>query len=149
MGRLHWRERGTRLGCRRGWIRIAGLAAFALAGYLALYTWLRATGEIRVDCTKYPDDLHHVVSMSIPAPASWGPYFGEIYMVSDGGMAIDSRRWAAAVWLPVVRLEVALDRRGWSPWGEFVGRWRSNNFYGELDKRRWLYEKEPRVWGEP
>ena len=46
MSRLRWREKGTRLGCRRGWLGILGLAAFAIVGYLALYAWLRATGGI-------------------------------------------------------------------------------------------------------
>ena len=46
MGHLPWRKKGTRLGCRRGWIGILGLAAFAIVGYFALYGWLRVTGQI-------------------------------------------------------------------------------------------------------
>ena len=46
MRRLRWHDR---LGCRRGWIRIAGLAAFALVAYLVLYGCLRWTNAITIE----------------------------------------------------------------------------------------------------
>jgi len=48
MGDLPWRgKKGGTLGCRRGWARFLGFAAFVIVGYVALYGWLRWNGEIR------------------------------------------------------------------------------------------------------
>ena len=128
MGRLWWRERWSVLGCRRGWIRIASLAALAIGGYLALYTWLRGTDEIRVACVDYQyydqeGTLCHVVSISPAAQAGRDPSFRQ-HMSSDHdhGTAEVAWPWSAAVWWPAMRLEIALDRHGWSPWGGWVTR---------------------------
>ena len=109
------------VGCWRGWIRIVGLAAFALAGYLALYTWLRATREIRVVSLQHEDCSCHIIAISPSAQAGRGPSFRD-HVSIDRDHIIDEVVWprAAAVWWPAVRLEIVLDRRGWSPWRGFV-----------------------------
>jgi len=107
MGCLHWRENSTRFGCQRGWLRLAGLAAFVLAGYFALYAWLRATDAIEI--------LHW----------DYGPYIVIKWVGSatnDEALRIDSDgggKWPRSMrtMRPAMKLEVALDRRGWRPGG--------------------------------
>ena len=82
------------------------MAAFALAGHLALYTWLRATGEIEIIHWEFPDASIHAVTIqdwtisieNTPAPRgfSWSIWLS----------------WPWAVFQPAVALEIALDRRG-------------------------------------
>ena len=137
MGRLRWREKGSRLGCRRGWFGILGLVAFVLAGYFALYGWLRATGKIylasfnlvnfdspnetrfyQVDARFengtipiYAIGISSNIVISSKAIFIGGPWNG-------GGPRSMTMK---AMW-PAVKLEIALDRRGWSPLDRFIAR---------------------------
>ena len=129
MGRLYWRERWSTLGCRRGWIRLAGLIAPALLGYFALYGWLRWTGQITTHMATQ--------SASRTGPACveefsmwWEGDRDTIYIVwaeskrpnytqgtRIGLLSIKYEKWPwimKALW-PAARLEFALSRRGWLP----------------------------------
>ena len=124
MGSLHWRKRGTRLGCRRGWLRIAGLAAFALAGYFSLYAYFRATGVIdlyhfkeqwagRYSGTRKLVPERYIATMrDDPTISSEHLYL----YVQNEELAKWPRSWTMKTMWPAVRLEFALYRCGWLPW---------------------------------
>ena len=117
MGDLHWRAKGGRLGCRRGWVRILGLAAFVLVGYFALYGWLRASGELRIVRWERMNDgdINHTAEMWDRVIASHNERRGFSLHTHD-----KPTRWLVVMWtmgLPM-KLEVALDRCGWLPWTE-------------------------------
>ena len=119
MGDLHWRKKGTRLGCRRGWVGILGLAAFVLVGYFALYGWCRAIKVIEISgiISRGSDETcYFAVSR-----------FTQVIKVGrDGSQTIRrkgflvGRDWPReslpfTIMYPAVKLEVALCRRGWLP----------------------------------
>ena len=127
MGRLHWRERWSALGCRRGWWRLAAFVLFVtLTGYFGFYAVLRVTGEIQFSGFNF---------RNMDGPLSqfvWA--WNDMRMGSSSAYAVyrdDPRIWETArkiewprnpkaliltVMWPAVMLEAALDRRGWLPW---------------------------------
>ena len=109
MGRLPWRAKGTRLGCQRGWLGILGLAAFALAGYFVLYAWLRATDVIEI--IRWDEGKRYRYSATL-----WGNPQDKLNSMLTNrfypGEYWSKSWWMRAMW-PAVRLEIALDRRGW------------------------------------
>jgi hypothetical protein len=95
-------------------VGVLGLVAFALTGYFALYTWLRANDEIIIMfAIGYP-------SHNCSYVASWrdarGPYFDVDEDWPWESDTLPRREWLpfAILW-PAVKVEVALDRRGWLP----------------------------------
>ena len=117
MGRWSWRERGTRLGCRRGWIRLAGLAAFVLVGYFALYAWLRATGNIVLWCAvwRVEGSAKTGSNYMIILPKLSPNCIGFIEDRRDEDWSYQPM-WIRAMW-PAIKLEIALDRYVWLPQG--------------------------------
>jgi len=118
MGRLWWRERWSVLGCRRGWLRLAGLAAFAIVGYFVLYAWLRATGEIRIQGWERRDGTFSY-DIALRAESDALLFFSGFVSPDDGPILpvyrLGEWSWAMRMMWPAARLEVALDRRGWLP----------------------------------
>jgi len=103
------------------------LAAFALIGYFALYAWLRATGEIEI-YGRYLQDgtLRYAVATRFDDPQERVRFTYRLLRFNSGGpnkydppMLPINRfgEWPKAmrVMWPAVKLEVALDRRGWLP----------------------------------
>jgi len=138
-------------------MRLLGLAAFALVGYLALYAWLRASGEIEFFGLKNPEGailLHYarprwVASPDLPPGILSLRYsaiiriHGRLYVryvkPSDSYDVVDGE-WPrkplmmAAMW-PAVRLEAALARRGWLSWHVFeTAKERDRPTVEELDR---------------
>ena len=124
MGNLGWRAKGGVFGCRRGWLGIAGLAAFAFVGYFTLYGGLRATGKIRIDKVEFTSGAPSAYvaalwdrdplwryRLNIPHREPSFTVHKSINTPEDG-----KRPWSTRVILLTVKLEVALDRRGWLPW---------------------------------
>ena len=120
MGRLHWRERGGVIGCRRGWWRVVAFLLFVtLAGYFGLYAVLRVNDEIRVTGHKEwePDGPAQIYA------AAWGEWRGDLsrpHMMRMTREVWDAKwpQWSKTLMVmwPAVKLEAALDRRGWLPW---------------------------------
>jgi len=102
-------------------LRLAGLAAFALVGYFALYGWLRASGEIRIVRWERMNDgdINHTVEMQDRVIMSHDRN-GLSFHVRD-----KSPRWLVTMWTlgTVVKMEIALDRCGWAPWTEVYRFW--------------------------
>ena len=104
------------LGCRRGWWRVLGLAAFALAGYFALYGWLRATDVIELIHWSYPTNW-----IQMPEKRRYSAILRSNPAVSPERLSINAdekwpQSWAMKAMWPAVKMEVELDRRGWMPW---------------------------------
>jgi len=119
MGRLHWRMRGGVFGCRRGWLRIAPFVAFVLAGYFALYGWLRVTNVINLGRYDYPPccrQSHYVEYCIIIVLREDYPRIS--FMVLGSGFLpwIWPSSWRMRMIWPAVKLEIALDKYGGLPW---------------------------------
>jgi len=128
MGRLPWRERWSVLGCRRGWVRLVPFVAFVLVGYFALYAWLRVTNEIELG--------YRVYGTGADNPWNYADhYYAIVWMDDPPDIDIDRGEWPRlwmmrAMWA-AVKLEVALDRCGWHPWGGLPRLLPSPRFDGE------------------
>ena len=112
MGDLPWRAKGGRLGCRRGWLRLAGLAAFVFVGYFALYGWLRVSGNIKIVKWTFVSEKH---------PEA---YAAQLWDRPNQGTSVErfknfrmaKQSWKGMAMWPAMKLEAGLDRRGWLPW---------------------------------
>ena len=121
MGDLYWRKRGGVLGCWRGWVRIAGLAAFALVGYFALYAWLRANDEIRLYAVyewsrkaQHEDELLGYAAWVRNNPTNLPG--GRFYYLHKKWPRESMTMTMTTMW-PAIKLEAALARREWLPYG--------------------------------
>ena len=117
MGDLSWRAKGTRLGCRRGWVRVLGLAALVLVGYFAIYGWLRMSGEIKFAVQPATLDWsdERVNLVCILGRPRLAPNNIAIYYVEKEGFCDNIPMRVQAMW-PAVEMEYALHRRGWLRW---------------------------------
>jgi len=120
---LYWRERWSALGCRRGWWRLAGLAAFVLAGYFALYAWLRATGEIEFrDHRGTRSEYSYLligggISYSAAGPSGSITKRPAYYIIDkDGCHVMQQPEWWMRVMWPAIALEIFLFQRELLPW---------------------------------
>ena len=122
MGRLHWREKWSVFGCRRGWIRLTPFVAFVLVGYFGFYALLRASGEIVLQVyirTNEPTGQLQISGRFKPMAGPPGYMQREIYgrVIGNGRTGVPNNRpiWVKVMW-PAVEMEIALYRRGWLPW---------------------------------
>ena len=122
MGRLYWRERWSAPGCRRGWVRLLPFVAFVLIGYFGLYAWLRVSGEIAVEGLKAKDGKVLIIRAGTVEQCLNLHSLFLVYSSPDSPVSIvHDGKWPREstimmVMWPAVKLEAALDRRGWLPW---------------------------------
>jgi len=110
-------------------VRLAPFVAFVLVGYFALYAWLRATEEIGIQGWELRDRTfsYTIVTRSDDQRERILHYINMID-VQHGKMPRKNDRpvlpiyrigewpWVMRAMWPAVKLEVALDRRGWLPY---------------------------------
>jgi len=101
------------MGCRRGWWRAAAFVVFvALAGYFGLYACLRVNRMIELIHWDYnvwgwwnsDKNIYSAIVRDNPTDPE--------YLPIGPDKKWPRSRTMRAMW-PVVKLEVALDRRGW------------------------------------